>query len=153
MSPAAGAEPDLPGRSLHVLSTPPCADRRPPARRAAARARRRGSGRTGRHLDRHHAEPRHRQHRRRQQRPHRRVAAHAANDVWTVGYDDDHSGSIPVRKTVWMHWDGARSSVVPSPNSGTGDNTLLGVIAPAGTSDAWAWGSSPDGTLVQRFTR
>jgi len=81
------------------------------------------------------------------------VAAHAANDVWAVGYDDDHSGSIPVRKTVWMHWDGARWSVVPSPNSGTGDNTLLGVIAPAGTTDAWAWGSSAGGTLVQRFTR
>jgi hypothetical protein len=81
------------------------------------------------------------------------VAAHAANDVWAVGYDDDRSGSIPVRKTVWMHWDGTRWSVVPSPNSGTGDNTLLGVIAPVGTSDAWAWGASADGTLVQRFTR
>jgi hypothetical protein len=81
------------------------------------------------------------------------VAAHAANDVWAVGYDDDHSGSIPIRKTVWMHWDGTRWSVVPSPNVGSSDNTLLGVIAPAGTSDVWAWGSSPAGTLVQRFTR
>jgi hypothetical protein len=81
------------------------------------------------------------------------VAAHAANDVWAVGYDDDHSGSVPVRKTVWMHWDGRRWSVVASPNTGNSDNTLLGVIAPAGTSDLWAWGSSPDGALVQRFTR
>jgi hypothetical protein len=81
------------------------------------------------------------------------VAAHAANDVWAVGYDDDHSGSIPVRKTVWMHWDGARWSVVASPNVGSGDNTLLGVIAPSGSSDVWAWGGSADGTLVQRFTR
>jgi hypothetical protein len=72
---------------------------------------------------------------------------------WAVGYDDDHSGSIPVRKTVWMHFDGARWSVVPSPNTGSGDNTLLGVIAPAGTSDVWAWGNSAGGTLVQRFTR
>jgi hypothetical protein len=81
------------------------------------------------------------------------VAAHAANDVWAVGYDDDQSGSIPVRKTVWMHWDGTRWSFVASPNTGSGDNTLLGVIAPAGTSDVWAWGGSADGTLVQRFTR
>ena len=81
------------------------------------------------------------------------VAAHAADDVWAVGYDDDHSGSIPVRKTVWMHWDGSRWSVVPSPNTGSGDNTLLGVIAPSGTGDVWAWGGSADGTLVQRFTR
>jgi hypothetical protein len=81
------------------------------------------------------------------------VAAHAANDVWAVGYDDDHSGSIPVRKTVWQHFDGTRWSVVPSPNAGSGDNTLLGVIAPAGTTEVWAWGSSADGTLVQRFTR
>jgi hypothetical protein len=81
------------------------------------------------------------------------VAAHAANDVWAVGYDDDHSGSIPVRKTVWMHWDGTHWSLVPSPNVGTSDNTLNGVIAPAGTTDVWAWGGSPNGTIVQRFTR
>jgi len=81
------------------------------------------------------------------------VAAHAANDVWAVGYDDDLSGSIPVRKTVWLHFDGTRWSVVPSPNVGTGDNTINGVIAPAGTTDVWAWGGSADGTLVQRFTR
>src|SRR6185503_297425 len=81
------------------------------------------------------------------------IAAHAANDVWAVGYDDDHSGTIPVRKTVWMHWDGTRWSVVASPNTGNSDNTLLGVIAPAGTTDVWAWGSSPDGALVQRWTR
>jgi hypothetical protein len=81
------------------------------------------------------------------------VAAHAANDVWAVGYDDDRSGPIPIRKTVWMHWDGTRWSVVASPSTGTSDNTLLGVIAPAGTADVWAWGSSPEGPLVQRFTR
>jgi hypothetical protein len=27
------------------------------------------------------------------------------------------------------------------------------VIAPVGTTDAWAWGSSANGPLVQRFTR
>src|SRR4051812_46344359 len=81
------------------------------------------------------------------------VAAHAPNDVWAVGYDDDQSGSISVRKTVWMHWDGTRWSIVASPNVGSGDNTLLGVLAPAGTSDVWAWGGSADGTLVQRFAR
>jgi hypothetical protein len=78
------------------------------------------------------------------------VAAHSATDVWAVGYDDDITGSIPVRKTVWMHWDGVRWSTFPSPNVGTSDNWLVGVIAPAGTTDAWAWGFSPDGTLVER---
>jgi hypothetical protein len=81
------------------------------------------------------------------------VAAHAADDVWAVGYDDDHSGTVPVRRSVWMHWDGTRWSTVASPSSSNGDTTLLGVIAPSGTTDVWAWGGSPDGTLVQRFTR
>ena len=69
-----------------------------------------------------------------------------------VGYDDDITGPIPVRKTVWMHWDGTKWSTVPSPNVGAGDNTPLGVIAPAGTTSVWAWGGSADGTLVERFT-
>jgi hypothetical protein len=80
------------------------------------------------------------------------VAAHSPSDVWAVGYDDDITGQIPVRKTLWLHFNGLGWSVAPSPSVGSGDNTLLGVIAPAGTSDVWAWGGSADGTLVQRFT-
>jgi hypothetical protein len=80
------------------------------------------------------------------------VAARSSTDVWAVGYFDDVTGTIPVRKTLWLHWDGARWAVVASPNAGSGDNTLLGVIAPAGTGAAWSWGGSADGTLVERFT-
>jgi hypothetical protein len=40
---------------------------------------------------------------------------------------------------------------VPSPNLGPSDNSLLGVIAPPGTSDAWAWGNAGS-TLAQKFT-
>jgi hypothetical protein len=80
------------------------------------------------------------------------VAARSSTDVWAVGYFDDVTGSIPVRRTLWLHWNGAAWSVVASPNAGAGDNTLLGVIAPAGSNAAWAWGGSADGTLIERFT-
>ena len=39
-----------------------------------------------------------------------------------------------------------------SPSVGSGDNTLLGVIAPATATDAWAYGGSANGTLVQHYT-
>jgi hypothetical protein len=80
------------------------------------------------------------------------IAARSASDVWAVGYDDDVTGSIPVRHTLWLHWNGVRWSTVASPNAGTGDNTLTGVIAPSATTDVWAWGGSASGTLVERFT-
>jgi hypothetical protein len=80
------------------------------------------------------------------------VAARSATDVWAVGYWDNLAGSIPIRSTLWMHWNGTTWSIVPSPNVGSGDNTLLGVLAPAGATDAWAYGGSANGTLVQHFT-
>jgi hypothetical protein len=80
------------------------------------------------------------------------VAAHGANDVWAVGYRIDASGDIPIAKTLWMHWDGTRWSTVSSPNVGTSDNLLAGAIAPAGTTDVWAWGSAGN-TLVERLTQ
>jgi hypothetical protein len=80
------------------------------------------------------------------------VAAHSGSDVWAVGYRIDASGAIPVAKTLWLHWNGTAWSVVPTPSAGTGDNLLAGAIAPAGSSDVWAWGASADGTLVERFT-
>jgi hypothetical protein len=79
------------------------------------------------------------------------VAARSANDVWAVGYRIDASGQIPVAKTLWMHWNGTRWSVVTSANAGSGDNLLAGVIAPAGSNNAWAWGSA-GGALIERFT-
>jgi hypothetical protein len=80
------------------------------------------------------------------------VAARSASDVWAVGYWDNLAGSIPIRSTLWMHWNGTNWSKVSSPNVGSGDNTLLGVIAPANATDAWAYGGSANGTLVQHYT-
>jgi hypothetical protein len=79
------------------------------------------------------------------------IAARSANDILAVGYYDDVNGSIPIRHTLWLHWNGTAWSVVPSPNLGTGDNWLLGVVAPADTGSAWAYGVSAAGTLIQRF--
>jgi hypothetical protein len=79
------------------------------------------------------------------------VAARAANDVWAVGYDDDVTGSIPVRKTVVLRWNGAIWSRVASPNAGSGDNWLTSVVAPAGTTEVWAAGPSASGTVVLRY--
>lgn len=78
------------------------------------------------------------------------VAARSASEIWAVGYFDDVTGAIPVRKTLWMRLNPA--SVVPSPNASSGDNTLLGVITPARSTSVWAWGASTDGTEVERFT-
>ncbi|MDQ1520822.1 MAG: hypothetical protein QOI55_1895 [Actinomycetota bacterium] len=79
------------------------------------------------------------------------IAARAANDIWAVGYFDDITGSIPIRHTFIQHWNGTAWSVVASPNAGTGDNWLTSVVAPAGTTQAFASGISASGTLVERF--
>ena len=79
------------------------------------------------------------------------IAARAANDIWAVGFYDDVTGSIPLRRTLVEHWNGSTWSVVPSANPGTGDNWLRSVVAPAGTTQVFASGTSAAGTLVERF--
>ena len=79
------------------------------------------------------------------------VAARSATDVWAVGYRLQIFGFTPTAQTLWLHYNGTSWSVVPSPNV-AGDNLLAGVITPAGSSDAWAWGGSAAGTLVERVT-
>jgi hypothetical protein len=81
------------------------------------------------------------------------VAARSANEVWAVGYYDDVAGSIPIRRTLVLKWDGTRWTRVASPNAGTGDNTLTAVVTPSGTTDVWASGGSADGTLVEHYTQ
>jgi hypothetical protein len=68
----------------------------------------------------------------------------AANDVWDVGGSDG--------ETLVEHWDGSIWSVVPSPNVGTGGNSLSGV-AVVGANDVWTVGNSccPNRTLVERY--
>jgi hypothetical protein len=79
------------------------------------------------------------------------VAIRSANDVWAVGYFDDLTGSIQIRRTLIEHWNGTAWSVVASPNAGTGDNWLTAVVAPAGTSQVFASGVSASGTLIERL--
>jgi hypothetical protein len=68
------------------------------------------------------------------------VTAVAANDVWAVGRYGNHDGG-PLDQTLIEHWNGARWTVVPSPNPGgsSHDNDLWGVAAVA-TGDVWAVG-------------
>jgi hypothetical protein len=80
------------------------------------------------------------------------IAGRSANDVWAVGYDDDITGSIPIRRTLAQHWNGTAWSVVASANPGTSDNWLTSVVAPAGTTAVFASGTSAAGTLIERFS-
>jgi hypothetical protein len=80
------------------------------------------------------------------------VAARSANDVWAVGYYDSiGSDGFQTRRTLVEHWNGTAWSIVTSPNPGTGDNWLTSVVAPAGTTQIFASGTSAAGTLVMRF--
>ena len=80
------------------------------------------------------------------------VATRPAGDAWAVGYYDDVTGDIPVRRTLVLGWDGVSWTRLASANVGTGDNTLTAVVAPSGTSDVWASGGSASGTLVERWS-
>ncbi|HST03342.1 MAG TPA: S-layer homology domain-containing protein [Chloroflexia bacterium] len=66
------------------------------------------------------------------------VAAVAADDAWAVGYyHNQNMGDVD--RTLILHWDGSVWSVVPSPNSGIGDNYLRAITALSG-NDVWAVG-------------
>jgi hypothetical protein len=81
------------------------------------------------------------------------IAVVSPNDVWAVG--DSYDGNTH-HHTLIEHWDGNEWSIVPSPDSSTGDNYLLGV-AVAGPNDVWAVGyfdniaGGGDQTLVERW--
>jgi hypothetical protein len=83
------------------------------------------------------------------------VSATSGKDAWAVGNYDTGSGF----RTLIEHWNGARWSVVPSPNADPGENTLAAVAA-VSASDIWAVGyrhgpGAPDGgarkTLVEHW--
>jgi len=81
------------------------------------------------------------------------VAARSATDIWAVGFRQDHSGPIPIDRTLTEHWNGSAWSVVASPNVGSNDNLLNAVAAVPG-GDVWAVGSWEvfDHTLALRET-
>jgi hypothetical protein len=80
------------------------------------------------------------------------IAGRSATDVWAVGFSDDITGAIPIRRTLAQHWNGTSWSVVASANPGTSDNWLTSVVAPAGTTAVFAAGTSAVGTLIERFS-
>jgi len=79
------------------------------------------------------------------------VVAIAKNDAWAFGFYEKTTTSF---RTLVEHWNGASWSVVPSPNSGSGENVLAAaaVVTP---SDIWAVGyrngPGPRRTLVERW--
>ena len=64
------------------------------------------------------------------------MSAGSANDVWAVGLYQNTGGVV---HTLVEHWDGTAWSVIPSPNTGTYDNSLVGV-ASISVDDVWAVG-------------
>ncbi len=65
------------------------------------------------------------------------VAAISANDVWAVGLSQfGNSGN----QTLVEYWNGTSWSVVSSPNPGTNNNVLNGVVA-VSANDVWAVGT------------
>lgn len=64
----------------------------------------------------------------------------APTDVWAVG---DWTDAGEIVHTLVEHWDGAAWSLVDSPDSGDGNNSLLGVAA-IDADTAWAVGSFVD---------
>jgi hypothetical protein len=79
------------------------------------------------------------------------VAAVSANNVWAVGYYKNSSG---VGQTLVEQWNGSSWNVVSSPNAGSIDNNLFGVVA-LSASNIWAVGisrsSSSPQTLIEQW--
>jgi hypothetical protein len=73
------------------------------------------------------------------------VVALSATNAWAVGFYEKRTTDF---RTLVLHWNGSRWSVVPSPNSGAGENALLAVAA-RNRTDIWAVGyhrARPDGS-------
>lgn len=77
------------------------------------------------------------------------VTALSANDAWAVGFQNDNQ--LNGARTLTEHWDGAKWTVVPSPNPGStpgcrGQNTgnVLNAVAAVSPASVWAVGFSFD---------
>jgi hypothetical protein len=68
------------------------------------------------------------------------VAATSATNAWAAGFYEKTTTSF---RTLAEHWDGTRWTVVPSPNSGVGENAFTAVSA-AAAGDIWAVGFRQD---------
>jgi len=68
------------------------------------------------------------------------VVALSRTNAWAVGFYQKSTTSF---RTLIVHWNGSRWSVVPSPNSGKGENVLLAVAA-GSAHDIWTVGYAHD---------
>lgn len=79
------------------------------------------------------------------------VVAISSRNAWAFGFYEKPTTSF---RTLVEHWNGSSWSVVPSPNSGHGENVLLAAAAVT-RSDIWAVGyrngPGPRRTLVERW--
>ena len=79
----------------------------------------------------------------------RAVSAVSSGDVWAAGnYCINCGTDTETQQTLIEHWNGHAWSVVASPNGGTGDNYLNGVLA-FSRSNAWAVGNAWNGTRFE----
>jgi len=79
------------------------------------------------------------------------VVAITPKNAWAFGFYEKTTTSF---RTLIEHWDGVKWSVMASPNSGPGENTLLAATARSG-ADIWAVGYHNDPghrrTLTERW--
>jgi hypothetical protein len=68
------------------------------------------------------------------------AVATSATNAWAVGFYEKTTTSF---RTLAEHWDGTRWTVVPSPDSGAGENAFTAASAVA-ASDIWAVGFRQD---------
>ena len=66
------------------------------------------------------------------------IVPRSQSDVWAAGYFNDYSKSLSY--TLTEHYDGAKWTIVPSPNYGTQRQNQLWALASAGANDLWAVG-------------
>jgi hypothetical protein len=72
------------------------------------------------------------------------AAVQHTRQAWAVGYSVNTGGP---QQTLIERWDGTSWSVVPSPDAGTGNNTLGAVVALSAAS-AWAVGQQSSGLAL-----
>jgi hypothetical protein len=78
------------------------------------------------------------------------IAAVSDNDVWAVGWSQEPESPPYVRRPLIEHFDGNGWSIVPSPFRPDDYYTVLSAVSAASADDAWAVGTTHDGTLPSR---
>jgi hypothetical protein len=66
------------------------------------------------------------------------IAAVSPDDVWAVGFSG--TGTFGTLRTLILHWNGAKWSIMPSPNAGSNTPNALYGVAAVSPNDVWAVG-------------